>query len=135
RLTKEYQATVRFGATSATDDAEGPITPTGAPPPTQVALEHAVRKLTGEVLQTPPAFSAAHVDGQRAYKLARKGRPVELEPKTVRIDEIHIVDVGPEHADLTVTCGKGTYIRSIARDLGRDLGCGAYLTALRRRRV
>lgn len=135
QLTKEYLAVVRLGATSATDDAEGPITPTGAAIPDRDAIERVLQKFIGEVSQTPPAFSAAHVDGRRAYKLARKGRPVELEPKTVRIDAIEITGVRAEQVELTVTCGKGTYIRSIARDLGKELGCGAFLTSLRRTRV
>ena len=135
RQTKEYRAGVRFGATSATDDAEGPIVATAAEPPTRAQLESALARFVGTIEQTPPSFSAAHVDGQRAYRLARKGKAVELQPRSVRIDHIEVRTYEPPDADVTIVCGKGTYVRSIARDLGRDLGCGAYLTSLRRTAV
>ena len=133
--TKEYRAGVRFGATSATDDAEGPLTETGAAPPTREQLERALAGFAGTVEQTPPTFSAAHVDGQRAYRMARKGKAFELKPKMIRIDGIDLVSYQSPNAEMEVRCGKGTYIRSIARDLGRVLGCGAYLSSLRRTRV
>lgn len=133
---KEYRAGVHFGATSATDDAEGPLTPTpNAALPSRAELQMALAAFQGVVLQTPPSFSAAHVDGRRAYRLARKGQAVDLKPKEVRIDRIELHDYRPPDADMTIVCGKGTYIRSIARDLGQRLGCGAYLTSLRRTRV
>jgi tRNA pseudouridine55 synthase len=136
RQTKEYRAGVRFGATSATDDAEGPLTPVAdVPPPTRSQLEAALAGFIGTIEQTPPAFSAAHVGGQRAYRMARKGKAVNLQAKPVRIDRIDLLAYQPPDADLIVRCGKGTYIRSIARDLGRVLGCGAYLSSLRRTRV
>ncbi len=136
RQTKEYRAGIRFGATSATDDAEGPITPVvDTAMPTRDQLEAALSRFIGTIEQTPPSFSAAHVDGQRAYRLARKGKPVELKPKLVRVDRIDVLSYTSPDAELDIQCGKGTYIRSIARDLGRTLGCGAYLTSLRRTRV
>jgi tRNA pseudouridine55 synthase len=134
--TKEYRASVRFGATSATDDAEGPFTPTpDARFPSRDELLTALAEFVGSVSQTPPTFSAAHVDGRRAYRLARQGKTVELKPKSVRIDRIDLGEYRSPDAFLTIQCGKGTYIRSIARDLGQRLGCGAYLTSLRRTRI
>lgn len=133
---KEYLAGIRLGATSATDDAEGPITEIPeAVFPSPERLDLALATFVGVVEQTPPAFSAAHVDGRRAYRLARQGLDVELKSKPVRIDQIERIRYEPPAIDLVVECGKGTYIRSIARDLGRVLGCGAYLTSLRRTRV
>lgn len=134
--TKEYIAGVRFGIISATDDAEGPLTTVAeAPLPTREQFDAALATFVGVLEQTPPAFSAAHVDGRRAYRIARAGKPVELKPKPVRIDRIEVLDFQPPDTTLRIQCGKGTYIRSIARDLGRRFGCGAYLTSLRRLRV
>lgn len=134
--TKEYRAGVRFGATSATDDAEGPIAvASDAVLPSREQLDAALARFVGTIEQTPPAFSAAHVDGQRAYRIARKGKSVDLKPKPVRIDRIELLSYAPPAAELSVVCGKGTYIRSLARDLGGELGCGAYLTSLQRTRV
>lgn len=133
---KEYRAEVRLGATSATDDAEGPLTAVnGVALPTRVQLDEALARFIGTTEQTPPAFSAAHVDGQRAYRMARQGKMVELKPKLVRIERIDLLNYRPPDMELDVQCGKGTYIRSIARDLGRLLDCGAYLKSLRRVRV
>ncbi len=135
RQTKEYRATVRFGATSATDDAEGPLTQVDGVLPTREQVGAALGRFIGTIEQTPPSFSAAHVDGQRAYRIARKGKVVDLKPKSVRIDRIDVLNFEVADLELDIQCGKGTYIRSIARDLGRTLGCGAYLTGLRRTRV
>jgi tRNA pseudouridine55 synthase len=136
RQTKEYSAGVRFGLISATDDAEGPLTAVaGAILPTREQLEGELAKFLGLIEQTPPAFSAVHVDGQRAYRRARQGKTVDLKPKTVRIEKIDLLDYRPPDVEMTVRCGKGTFIRSIARDLGAALGCGAYLRSLRRTRV
>jgi tRNA pseudouridine55 synthase len=133
---KVYRAEVTFGAFTSTDDAEG--TPTPVPDgviPDRAVLEKALAGFLGHIEQVPPAFSAAHVKGRRAYRLARKGKPVELEPRTVRVDRIDIHGYAHPRLDLEIECGKGTYIRSLARDLGRRLGCGGYLSALRRLRV
>ena len=135
-MPKEYVAGVRFGARSATDDAEGPFEPvTNAVMPSEDALGAALACFVGEISQTPPAFSAAKVAGRRAYSLARRGQDVQLEPRIVRIYAIEMRRFDGISAELHVRCGKGTYIRSLARDLGDKLGCGAYLESLRRIRV
>ena len=89
----------------------------------------------GTIEQVPPAFSAVKIDGRRAYDMARKGREVNLKPKTLVIDEIELMDFSPEKITVRVVCSKGTYIRALARDIGEALGSGAHLTALRRTRV
>src|SRR5690349_8551537 len=133
---KAYTADVVLGARSATDDAEGPITPaTVKRPPDRVAVNAGLAQFVGAVEQVPPAFSAAKVTGQRAYDLARRGGAVDLTPRTVRIDRIDVLEFDYPRLRLEVLCGKGTYIRSLARDLGDRLGCGAYLGGLRRTRV
>ena len=133
RMPKVYRAGVTLGATSDTDDAEGTITP--APDrrvPTRDEIEKALDSFLGAIDQVPPSFSAAKVTGRRAYDLARKGKEVSLAPRTVTIDAIEMVSFSYPHLDIIVRCGKGTYIRSVARDLGKQLGCGGYITALRR---
>ncbi|MBX9679396.1 MAG: tRNA pseudouridine(55) synthase TruB [Gemmataceae bacterium] len=135
-MPKEYVAGVRFGSRSATDDAEGPIEPVAnAWMPDEGMLRTALASFVGEIPQTPPAFSAAKVVGRRAYSLARRGQDVQLEPRVVRIYAIELRRFDGISAELHVRCGKGTYIRSLARDLGEKLGCGAYLEALQRTRV
>lgn len=128
---KVYEATIRFGAETNTDDLTGEVTRT-APPPANDAVERALGTLTGEIDQLPPAFSAKQVGGQRAYVAARRGEALELAPVRVRVHswELH----GWEGEDLraTITCGGGTYIRALARDLGRATGSAAHLVALRR---
>lgn len=136
RMEKVYRAGVRLGARSDTDDAEGRITPAaGVVAPDRAAVEAALASFTGEILQTPPAFSAAKVTGRRAYELARRGKEVRLEPRPVRIYEIRLLSYAYPDLDFEVRCGKGTYIRSLARDLGQRLGCGGYIAALRRTRI
>jgi tRNA pseudouridine55 synthase len=133
---KTYLADLTFGARSATDDAEGPITPVVVRrPPDRDAVDTALRAFNGPIEQVPPAFSAAKVTGRRAYDLARRGAVVELAPRTVRIDGIDVVAFEYPGLRLEVRCGKGTYVRSLARDLGERLGCGAHLAGLRRTRV
>lgn len=95
----------------------------------------ALKKFTGSIMQVPPNFSAKKIKGQRAYKLAREGKEVKLEPRKVTINEIEILDYKWPILSLRIACGKGTYIRSIARDLGQELGVGGYLTALQRTKV
>jgi tRNA pseudouridine synthase B len=104
---------------------------------TSEAIHQALQQFVGEIQQVPPTYSAVKVNGDRAYDLRRKGKDVELAPKTLRIDEIEVQHFDPSQMLLTirVVCGKGTYIRALARDLGRALNSGAYLTALRRTRV
>lgn len=130
---KTYEAVLRFGATTPTDDPDSAPTPIpGASPPSLWAVEQAVASFVGLVRQRPPAFSALKIGGRRAYDLARRGKPVELAEREVRIDRIELLEYAWPTASLRVQCGKGTYIRALARDLGVKLGVGAYLTALRR---
>lgn len=132
-MTKIYDAKVDLSAFTTTDDREGEREEIAvALPPPEAQLREALTHFLGEVLQTPPAFSAVHVNGKRAYKLARAGKPVEIQPRTVRIDAIELLAYAWPLVDLRITCGKGTYIRSLARDLGKALGTGGHLAALRR---
>lgn len=138
RHTKEYTATLQLGATTPSYDMEHEVDQT-------YPTEHITRELIAETLpkfigtieQIPPEYSACKVDGKRAYELMRKGKDVELKPKTLQIDDIELQDFNEENMQMTirVVCGKGTYIRALARDIGKALGSGAYLTALRRTRV
>ena len=133
---KGYTATVRLGATSTSDDADGEVTETpDALVPTRNAVEAACLKLIGVVEQLPPQVSALKIDGRRAHDLARKGVAVPVQPRTVHVQSIAVTGYEWPHVTLAVECGKGTYVRSIARDLGAALGCGGYVTALRRTHV
>jgi tRNA pseudouridine55 synthase len=135
---KVYQTTMDLSAFSTTDDLEGEKSvPANMPstPPSRETIEAALGTLTGEIMQTPPAYSAIKVDGQRAYDLARKGREVTLAPRPVRVDAITIEHYTWPMLTLSITCGKGVYIRAMARSLGEALGTGGHLTALRRTRV
>lgn len=132
---KEYEGTIHFGATTPTDDAESEENeqfPTEHLTPE--AIREAAKEFLGESLQTPPMFSARKKDGQRLYKMARRGETVEVEPRSIVISEFNITDIALPDVRFSVVCSKGTYIRSLARDLGRRLGSGAYLTELRRTR-
>ena len=132
-MAKTYTASFTLGATSATDDAEGPIEKVaGATDPGRTIVDAALVKFVGNIGQTPPAYSAAKVAGQRAYARARAGSPVLPTAKTVRIDAIDVLDYAFPRLRVQVRCGKGTYIRSIARDLGQALGIGGYVSELRR---
>ena len=136
--TKEYTATLQLGATTASYDMEHPVDATYPTEHiTRELIETTLPKFVGEIQQVPPAYSACKVNGDRAYKLMRKGRDVELKPKTLRINEIELLWFDPEKMQMSirVVCGKGTYIRALARDIGEALNSGAYLTALCRTRV
>jgi tRNA pseudouridine55 synthase len=135
-MPKIYRTRIRLGATSATDDADGTVTanPTAAPV-SEPTLRAALDRFIGDVEQVPPAYSAARVEGRRAYDLARGGALVELAARRVRIDRIELREYVWPDLELEVHCGKGTYIRSIARDLGTALGVGGYVTVLRRLRI
>lgn len=136
RMTKTYRAGVRLGGRSETDDADGAITPVAVDtPPAMHEVRHALDRFLGTTAQVPPAYSAAKVDGSRAYALARQGEDVALSPKPVRIDRIEVLSFDYPCLEIEVICGKGTYIRSLARDLGEVLGCGGYVETLRRTRV
>lgn len=134
RMDKSYVARIRLGATSPTDDADGPwAEDMSAKEVTLEAIETALMALTGPaVMQKPPAFSAIHTAGQRAYQLARRGDDVELAARPVRIDRIEIVNYAWPFLDVKVDCGAGTYIRSIARDAGANLGVGGMIETLKR---
>ena len=136
--TKEYTATLQLGATTASYDMEHPVDATFPTEHiTKELIEETLKKFVGEIDQVPPAYSAVMVNGKRAYKLMRKGQEVELKAKKITIGDIEILrfDDTTMQLDIRVVCGKGTYIRSLARDIGEALGSGAYLTALRRTRV
>lgn len=135
---KEYTATLQFGATTASYDMEHEV---NAVYPTlgitRERIEQVLASFVGDIQQVPPTYSACKVNGDRAYDLRRKGKDVELAPKNIHIDAITLTDFDPKSMQMSihVACGKGTYIRALARDIGRALGSGAYLTALRRTRV
>ncbi|MCS7167370.1 MAG: tRNA pseudouridine(55) synthase TruB [Gemmatales bacterium] len=135
-MRKLYRATIRLGARSVTDDAEGPVTPNpDAPPVSQDALQAALAQFVGEIDQVPPAFSAVRVEGRRAWKAARRHQEVELAPRRVVIYRIELLSYNWPRLDVEVECGRGTYIRSLARDLGERLGVGGYVEELCRQRV
>lgn len=133
---KQYEATVKFGATTPTDDPESPeILSHGIVAPPGSAVERALAGFVGEILQRPPIYSALKIAGRRAYDVARRGQAVELEPRTVRVYSAELLGYEWPLARLRVDCGRGTYIRAIARDLGAALGVGGYLTELRRTKI
>jgi len=136
RMAKTYRVRIQLGGRSDTDDAEGKIEPLELhEPPDRAQVSHALQDFVGEIDQVPPAFSAAKIAGRRAYDLARRGRDVALTPRRVRIYGIDLLGYEFPSLDLEVRCGGGTYIRSLARDLGERLGCGGYVLELRRTRV
>jgi tRNA pseudouridine55 synthase len=135
-MTKVYRAGLLLGARSDTDDADGVQTVCAVErPPTRADVLAAVPAFLGEIDQIPPAYSAAKVTGRRAYDLARQGEEVSLRPRKVRVKRIDVLHFDYPRLDLEIECGKGTYIRSLARDLGDRLGCGALVQSLRRLRV
>ncbi len=130
---KEYRFTLRFGEARSTEDAEGEVTSTSDVRPTDDAIRAVLGRFTGEIEQMPPAFSALKIDGRRAYDLARAGEAVELKPRKVTIERLELLGrPDADHADFVVACGKGTYIRSLGRDLALALGTVGHLSALRR---
>ena len=136
--TKEYTATLQLGATTPSYDMEHEVDATYPTAHiTRELIEQTLPQFVGVIMQVPPVFSACMVDGHRAYKMARKGQEVELAPKPIRIDELELTAFDAEKMQMSirVVCGKGTYIRSLARDIGKAIGSGAYLTALCRTRV
>jgi tRNA pseudouridine55 synthase len=132
---KAYRFTVRWGAETNTDDADGTVVATSDQQPTPEEIERLLPGFIGTIEQVPPAFSAIKINGERAYDLAREGEVVKLEARPVRIDALHQIASRPGETDFEAECGKGTYVRAIARDLGRQLGCYGHVTALRRTRV
>ena len=134
--TKEYVATLMFGATTPSFDLEKEIDATYPTEHiTRELVEETLKKFIGSIEQIPPAFSACMVDGKRAYDLARKGKEVNLKPKTLVIDEIELLECNLPEIKIRVVCSKGTYIRALARDIGEALESGAHLTGLVRTRV
>lgn len=133
---KEYIATIALGATTPSFDLETEIDETFPTEHiTRELVDEALSQFIGEIQQVPPAFSACKVDGKRAYKMARKGHEVELKPKLLVIDEIELLEYSQTSITIRVVCSKGTYIRALARDIGKALNSGGHLTALRRTRV
>lgn len=136
--TKEYTATLQLGATTDSYDMEHEVNQTY---PTEhinrAGIEEVLQQFVGDIDQIPPTYSACKIDGERSYRLRRNGESVQLKPKHIHIDEIELTAFDAEKMQMSirVVCGKGTYIRALARDIGRALGSGAYLTALRRTRT
>lgn len=135
KLDKVYEATIRLGQTSTTLDPEGEITAVSDREPTEAELVQVLEQFVGEITQTPPIFSAIKVDGKRAYKLAREGKAVEIPARTVTIHSVELLDYTYPDVKIRVHVGSGTYIRTLAEDVGKALGVGAYCAALRRTRV
>ncbi|MBV9761858.1 MAG: tRNA pseudouridine(55) synthase TruB [Acidobacteriaceae bacterium] len=132
---KAYEAEIRLGVVSDTYDADGDVKETGIRTPDAAAVEEALGQFRGRIRQTPPPFSAKKIKGVPAYKLARKAVPVELKPVEVEVRSLEIESVSGHTARIVVTVSSGTYVRSLAHDLGQRLGCGAILNELRRTRV
>lgn len=130
---KTYTFTVRWGEATETCDAEGEVCATSPVRPSKHEIEDVLSGFTGQIEQAPPVYSAIKVDGQRAYDLARAGEQVEMTSRTVRVADLKLIGCPDEdHADFEVTCGKGTYVRSLARDMAAALGTEGHVTALRR---
>ena len=132
---KAYRFTVRWGAETDSDDSEGAITRTSDERPAPDQIADLLPRFIGTIMQTPPAYSAIKINGERAYDLARDGEEVNLAPRPVTIHALDLVRTDENEAVLEAQCGKGTYVRAIARDLGRLLGCFGHVVALRRTRV
>lgn len=135
KLDKVYEATFRLGQVSTTGDPEGEIADVSDRIPTREEVEAALTQFVGEITQTPPAFSAIKVNGQRAYKLAREGKPVEIPSRQVQIYSIELLDYTYPHLTIRTHVGSGTYIRTLGEDIGKALEVGAYCSMLRRTTV
>lgn len=135
KLDKTYEVTMKLGETSTTGDNEGEKTQISDKIPTGVEVSSAIGEFVGEIQQIPPAFSAIKIDGKRAYKLAREGKEVKLEPRTVTINNIRSVKYEYPNVSFVADVGSGTYIRSLVVDIGEKLQTGAYMTDLRRTKV
>jgi tRNA pseudouridine55 synthase len=133
--TKVYRFTIKWGEETKTDDAEGEVTERSDVRPDEAAIRAALPRFTGEIMQTPPAFSAIKVDGERAYDLARAGETVVLEPRPVFIEALTLLSHNGEASELEMICEKGTYVRALARDLARVLGTRGHVVALHRAQV
>ncbi|HTO29479.1 MAG TPA: tRNA pseudouridine(55) synthase TruB, partial [Devosia sp.] len=133
--TKIYRFAIKWGSATTTDDAEGSVVATSDVRPERAALEALLPQFTGTILQRPPIFSALKIDGERAYDLARAGEAVELQPRQIEVDAIDLIKHGSEQTILEVTCGKGTYVRSLARDIAEALGTRGHVSVLHRAAV
>jgi tRNA pseudouridine55 synthase len=129
---KTYRFTVAWGSQTTTDDCEGTATAVSHIRPTAAQIEALLPEFIGRIDQVPPAYSAIRVGGERAYARAREGRDVSLASRSVTVQSLELLHARPDDADFQLRCGKGTYVRAIARDLGRRLGCFGHVTALRR---
>jgi tRNA pseudouridine55 synthase len=129
---KTYRFRVQWGEARSTDDGEGEVTATSPVRPTPAAITEVLPRFTGAIEQIPPIFSALKLGGERAYALARRGERPELAPRRVTIDSLSVIEAGPDWADFEVRCGKGTYVRSLARDLAAALGTVGHVARLRR---
>ncbi|MCO5082138.1 MAG: tRNA pseudouridine(55) synthase TruB [Rhizobiaceae bacterium] len=129
---KVYRFTVAWGEERSTDDLEGPVTRHSAARPSEAEIRALLPKYTGVVLQVPPQFSAIKIAGERAYDLAREGETVDIPAREVEIGRLDIVKHDADRTVFEIECGKGTYVRSLARDMGRDLGCFGHIAELRR---
>ncbi len=132
---KAYRFTVRWGVETNSDDTEGMPVRSSDKRPAIADIEDTLPRFTGTIMQVPPVFSAIKVNGERAYDIARDGESVELPAREVTIDSLTLIESQTEFAIFEANCGKGTYVRAIARDMGRELGCYGHVTALRRTRV
>jgi len=135
KLDKTYEVTMKLGETSTTGDEEGDKTAVSDTIPTKKAVLEALEQFTGPIMQVPPRFSAMKINGQRAYKLARKGEKVELEARPVTIYENKLTNYDYPYVKFTSSVSSGTYIRSLVEDLGKNLGTGAYMSDLRRTQI
>lgn len=133
---KEYRAQFRLGCRSNTDDITGEVESVAySTQPTAAAVAQALQNYVGEIDQVPPQFSAVHIDGRRAYKMARAGKTVDIPARPVHVYRIDVLNYAFPELEVEIECGSGTYIRSIGRDMGEELGCGAVMTQLERTRV
>jgi tRNA pseudouridine55 synthase len=132
KLDKVYEATIRLGETSSTGDPEGEITEVSDRQPSREEIQAALEKFKGEIQQRPPIYSAIKINGERAYKLARKGEQVEIPLRTITIHSLELVDYSYPEVKIRTHVSSGTYIRTLAEDIGGVLETGAYCTQLRR---
>lgn len=135
KLDKTYEVEMKLGVTSTTDDEEGEKSATNRPIPDENTIKQAILSFKGEIEQVPPAFSAIKVGGKRAYKLAREGKEVKLEPRKIIVYSLQITDIELPKLKFTAHVSSGTYIRSLVRDIGEKLDVGAYMTELKRTKV
>ncbi len=130
--TKVYRFIVAWGEEHSTDDLEGPVTKSSDKRPTEADIRAVMQNYTGVIMQTPPQFSAIKIAGKRAYNLAREGETVDIQAREIAVGRLDIVENNTDYTVFDIECGQGTYVRSLARDIGRDLGCFGYIAELRR---